>query len=473
MSGPETDPNPPPVDWKGTTYKPLADGKYDVIILGTGLKECILSGLLSVKGKKVLHLDRNGYYGGECASLNLTLLWKRFRNEEPPKAFFDALGANRDYNVDLIPKFIMANGDLVKMLVATDVTRYLEFRLIDGSYVYKKDQGVHKVPATEGEALKTGLVSFLQKKWLHSFLKYISKYDQKNPATWDGMDLTKVPMKALFDKMWMDAETGAFVGHAMALHPDDGYLSRPASETVDAVRLYAESLDRYGKSPFLYPVYGLSGLPEGFSRLCAIHGGTFILNKGVDEILLNDDGTAAGVRSGSGADAEVALAPIIIGDPSYFPAAMVRKTGRIVRSICITNHPIKGLEIPDSAQIIIPQNQVGRKNDIYVSVLGNAHQVTAKGKFVGIVSTTVETANPAAETAPGVALLGELLTKFDNIVETCEPVEDGSRTKVFITASYDASSHFEATTAEVLSLYRRITGTALDLSQPVEVPTTE
>jgi len=30
--------------------------EYDVIVLGTGLKECILSGLLSVKGKKVLHL---------------------------------------------------------------------------------------------------------------------------------------------------------------------------------------------------------------------------------------------------------------------------------------------------------------------------------------------------------------------------------------------------------------------------------
>ena len=50
----------------------------DVIILGTGLKECILSGLLSVKGKKVLHLDRNSYYGGECASLNLTVrgVWR-------------------------------------------------------------------------------------------------------------------------------------------------------------------------------------------------------------------------------------------------------------------------------------------------------------------------------------------------------------------------------------------------------------
>lgn len=40
--------------------------------MGTGLTECILSGLLSIEGKKVLHLDRNDYYGGDSASLNLT-----------------------------------------------------------------------------------------------------------------------------------------------------------------------------------------------------------------------------------------------------------------------------------------------------------------------------------------------------------------------------------------------------------------
>lgn len=46
---------PPPsdVEFKGKTYSPLADGKYDYIILGTGLKESILSGLLSKSGKKV------------------------------------------------------------------------------------------------------------------------------------------------------------------------------------------------------------------------------------------------------------------------------------------------------------------------------------------------------------------------------------------------------------------------------------
>ena len=81
--------------------------KYDVIVCGTGLRECILSGLLSVKGKKVLHIDRNPYYGGEGASVNITNLYKIFREgKEPLKEY----GHNRDWNVDLIPKFVMANG---------------------------------------------------------------------------------------------------------------------------------------------------------------------------------------------------------------------------------------------------------------------------------------------------------------------------------------------------------------------------
>lgn len=29
-----------------------------------GLTECVLSGVMSVKGKKVLHIDRNDHYGG-------------------------------------------------------------------------------------------------------------------------------------------------------------------------------------------------------------------------------------------------------------------------------------------------------------------------------------------------------------------------------------------------------------------------
>lgn len=43
---------------------------------------------------------------------------------------------------------MMANGELTKMLVHTDVTRYMEFKQVAGSYV-QRDGRVAKVPATE------------------------------------------------------------------------------------------------------------------------------------------------------------------------------------------------------------------------------------------------------------------------------------------------------------------------------------
>ena len=52
-------------DWRSAFAE-----EWDAVVLGTGMKECLLSGLLSVDGKKVLHLDRNNYYGGASASLS-------------------------------------------------------------------------------------------------------------------------------------------------------------------------------------------------------------------------------------------------------------------------------------------------------------------------------------------------------------------------------------------------------------------
>ena len=68
------------------TWQKAFGEKWDAIVLGTGLKECLLSGLLSVAGKKVLHLDRNSYYGGASASLDIHQLFTKFGVESPPSA---------------------------------------------------------------------------------------------------------------------------------------------------------------------------------------------------------------------------------------------------------------------------------------------------------------------------------------------------------------------------------------------------
>ncbi|KAK8731812.1 hypothetical protein OTU49_007276 [Cherax quadricarinatus] len=44
---------------------------YDVIVLGTGLVECIVAAASARVGKKVLHIDKNDYYGGQWASFTL------------------------------------------------------------------------------------------------------------------------------------------------------------------------------------------------------------------------------------------------------------------------------------------------------------------------------------------------------------------------------------------------------------------
>jgi len=54
--------------------------------MGTGMKECLLSGLLSVAGKKVLHVDRNNYYGGASASLDIQQLFSKFAGSAEPSA---------------------------------------------------------------------------------------------------------------------------------------------------------------------------------------------------------------------------------------------------------------------------------------------------------------------------------------------------------------------------------------------------
>lgn len=64
---------------------------------------------------------------------------------------------------------------------------------------------------------------------------------------------------------------------------------------------------------------------------------------------------------------------------------------------------------------------------MYVFCCSYAHNVAAANKWVAFVSTTVETSNPEAELAPGLALLGHVDEKFVAVSDVHEPLSDGSR----------------------------------------------
>ncbi|TFY70929.1 hypothetical protein EVG20_g2074 [Dentipellis fragilis] len=441
------------------------DEEYDVVVLGTGLTECILSGLLSVEGKKVLHMDRNDYYGGDSASLNLTQLYRQFRPDQSPPA---ELGRDRDYAVDLVPKFIIASGELTKILVHTDVTRYLEFKQIAGSFVYR-DGKISKVPSTEMEAVKSPLMGLFEKRRAKKFFEFLQGWKDEDPATHQGIDLDKDSMRSVYEKFGLEPGTQDFIGHAMALYLDDDYIDKSARPAYDRIVLYTSSMARYGKSPYIYPLYGLGELPQSFARLSAIYGGTYMLDKQIDEIVTDADGKFVGVRSGT----ETVKAKQVIGDPSYFGAGAakdggkvrVMEEGKVIRAICILKHPIPGTDDSDSVQIIIPQNQVNRRNDIYIAMVSSTHNVCAKDVYVAIVSTIVETDKPELEIQPGLQLLGPIYDKFVSVSPIYMPTADGESDNIFITRSYDATSHFETVVEEVQDVWKRVIGKDLVLKK--------
>ncbi|KMZ63557.1 Rab-GDP dissociation inhibitor [Zostera marina] len=432
------------------------DEEYDVIVLGTGLKECILSGVLSVDGLKVLHMDRNDYYGGESSSLNLVQLWKRFKgNDKPPSH----LGSSRDYNVDMIPKFMMANGTLVRVLIHTDVTKYLSFKVGDGSYVYNKGK-VHKVPATDMEALKSPLMGLFEKRRARKFFIYVQNYIETDPKTHEGLDLTRMTTREFIAKYGLADNTIEFIGHSLALHRDDFYLDEPALDTVKRIKLYEESLARFqGGSPYIYPLYGLGELPQAFARLSAVYGGTYMLNKPECKVEFNDNGQVCGVTS----EGETAKCKKVVCDPSYLPNK-VQKVGKVARAIAIMSHPIPNTNDSQSAQVILPQKQLGRKSDMYLFCCSYSHNVAPKGKFVAFVSTEAETDDPKTELKQGIDLLGPVDEIFFDTYDRYSPTNEPSVDNCFISSSYDATTHFESTVMDVLSMYTKITGKNIDLS---------
>jgi Rab GDP dissociation inhibitor len=53
---------------------------------------------------------------------------------------------------------------------------------------------------------------------------------------------------------------------------------------------------------------------------------------------------------------------------------------------------------------------------------------------------------------------------FVSVSDTYEPVDDGQATNLWVTKSYDSTSHFEEASEEILDIYEKIIGEKLDLN---------
>ena len=81
-------------------------------------------------------------------------------------------------------------------------------------------------------------------------------------------------------------------------------------------------------------------LPQAFARLAAVHGGTYMLNRGLEgapmfgegdlTVEYGADGKCSGVKAGE----HIARTKLVLGDPSYF-GGKTKKVGQAVRAIAL------------------------------------------------------------------------------------------------------------------------------------------
>ncbi|AQK70476.1 Guanosine nucleotide diphosphate dissociation inhibitor 2 [Zea mays] len=163
------------------------------------------------------------------------------------------------------------------------------------------------------------------------------------------------------------AEVDRFAGGAGSPPSSSSSAQSPVRSTpvqlylpIVCLYLYAHSLARFqGGSPYIYPLYGLGELPQGFARLSAVYGGTYMLNKPDCKVEFDMEGKVCGVTS----EGETAKCKKVVCDPSYLQNK-VRKIGRVVRAIAIMSHPIPNTNESHSVQIILPQKQLGRRSNM-------------------------------------------------------------------------------------------------------------
>lgn len=261
--------------------------KVDCIILGTGITNSILAAACSRIGKSVLHVDKNNFYGDEWASFTFqqTIDWIKLNYpcdkslESIPEELIDK---SRMFCIDLCPRLLYSNGDMVDLLVKSNVSRYHEFKNNIRILSLIGDQ-IHVMPCQRSDVFTSPLLSnLIDKRKLMKFVEICVKYDPVNdtPETSEISKHASLDISTFLTDRGLNPTLKEYIINSIA-------MVSPGTSTEEAcnkIKKFMIATERFGRSPFIFPLYGCGEFPQSFCRLSAVFGGTYCLNTQVESV---------------------------------------------------------------------------------------------------------------------------------------------------------------------------------------------
>ncbi|KAK5125866.1 hypothetical protein LTR08_005189 [Meristemomyces frigidus] len=361
--------------------------EWDVVISGTGLPQSLLALALSRSSKKILHVDRNDYYGGNEAAFSLTEAetWAAKLNdvgEDSAATFGQAsihkpshaeteeksrLGFSRAYSLTFSPQLIYARSNLLPTLVSSRTHSQLDFQAVGSCFTVTGSPDapdaqpkLTRVPNGREDIFQDNTLNLKAKRSLMKFLRFVGSYDEESEhQRWNEI-IKQNALSSLKEQYGIpDAAVAPLL--ALALTADSASNTSMAT-VVPRIARHLRSIGLFGSgfSAVLPKWGGLAEISQVACRACAVGGGVYVLNKGIRSVASEGDPLVLELS-----DDEKIETKWLVGCPDELPSSGLTSSSptnagssAITRSILIVSSPMAALFPPTSEGGVTPAGAV-------------------------------------------------------------------------------------------------------------------
>ncbi|KAG0167682.1 hypothetical protein DFQ30_005770 [Apophysomyces sp. BC1015] len=296
----------------------------------------------------------------------------------------EALKQTRSYNLDLAPKYLSCQGEMIEALIRSGVGQYLEFKGVDDIFVFDKhDQNLQKVsvPSSKEDVFINKSISLVDKRKLMKFLTYAINFENE-PATLEGCESMPYA-QFLHEKFKLTDQLQSAILYAIAMVDDQ------VSAKCGLIRTqtFMKSIGRFTKGGYLCPMYGGgSEIAQAFCRVCAVYGGVYMLDQELQDYQMDEQtGRCTGVvtKDGQTIKCQWLVAGIDYLDKAWLP--LTKDAGSWVsRAIVVTDKNLaKGTGSNGlSYSVFPPDSEVGNTKPIFAIHQNQESMACPKNQYV-------------------------------------------------------------------------------------------
>lgn len=218
-----------------------------------------------IKFNKIIISNEEMNASGDCKSLK----WCRET----------LLAKSNKFIFDLAPKLHFGNGGLVQLLISSNIARYTEFRSVSRIMVYFEGK-LDVIPCSRNDIFSNPNVNVIEKRLLMKFFTSLNEDGDKAFENIEGKTF-----KEFLQEKQLTPKCIHYIIHAIAMTT----LDEPCSTGIEKVKRFLNSLGRFGKTPFLYCMWGSAEIPQSFCRISAVFGGVYALNQQLKEYKFDEN----------------------------------------------------------------------------------------------------------------------------------------------------------------------------------------